>query len=177
MFIQRVFCGWASASVTKDRHAGGFTWPPLSRNSSPAKTSLSLLFVWLRGLPLTPSPRALLGSDNRSGGILMKCQHDYVHFTLLFPLGREELSVAKTLPSRNRLIPHPHPPNLPGAARLLLTFGLYLPQFSHVEKQTQNLLSQTRQSLCGHCGEQRKRSRRAFLRLMEVCLRKDNVLV
>ena len=56
----------------------------------------------------------------------------------VFLLGREELSVSKTLPIRDRLIPHlQRTLMLPEAVWLLLSFSLYLAQISHVKKQTQ----------------------------------------
>lgn len=53
-----------------------------------------------------------------------------------FHLGEKSYQSKKHFPPETDLS-HTYIPLLPGAARLLLTFGLYLPQFGDVKKQTQ----------------------------------------
>lgn len=91
-----------------------------------------------------------------------------------FHLGGKSYQSKKHFPSETDLS-HTYIPLLPGAARLLLTFDPYLPQFGHVKKQTQICYLRLDKAHVVTVASI-KHSRRAFMELMGVCLRKEDAL-
>ena len=127
----------------QDRHGGGGgekAFSPL--NSSPPQPSCFLLFVSLQGLPFTPFLPALLGSDNTSGASQRSASMIRFSLPSFFHLEGKSYQSKKhfrTSPCRAASCKNVRP--------LSLTT-------EPCEETNTNLLSQSGQSLCGHCGQQ-----------------------
>lgn len=147
-------CQWLGLCIC---HAGQ-TWGGVHKafsllNSSSAQTSLFMLFVSLQGLPFAPSLPALLGSDNTSGASQRSASTIRFSLPSFFHLEGKSYQSKKhfrTSPSRAASWENVRP--------LSLTT-------EPCEETSTNLLSQSGQSLCGHCGQQCKQFRSVQLSL------------
>lgn len=122
-----VVSGWASASVMQDRHGGEFTRPSLSQTPALLGRLCPCFLSHCRDFPsYCPSQLSWVlitdqGHPNEMPAWLDSLCPSFSH------LERKSYQSKKHFPSETDL-PHTYIPLLPGTARLLLTFGLYLPQ-------------------------------------------------